>query len=96
MVVGLDGYFLLFFDIFEVYLISDVCEVSVCDEIRYIEFFFDDKFIFFGYFDEWFLVEWRCVERILEFLGNFNFYYWGVFICDEKFIVVKKFMVVGK
>ena len=96
LVAGSDGHSLLLFDTSEAHLISDVCEVSARDEIRHIEFSPDDKFIFFGHLDEWFSVERRCVERIPEFLGNYNFYHWGVFTRDEKSIVVKKFMVVEK
>ena len=96
LVAGSDGHSLLLFDTSEAHLISDVCEVSARDEIRHIEFSPDDKFIFFGHLDEWFSVERRCVERIPEFLGNYNFYHWGVFTRDEKSIVVKKSMVVEK
>ena len=98
LVAGSDGHSLLLFDTSEAHFIRDVCEVEVSarDEIRHIEFSPDDKFIIFGHLDEWFSVERRCVERIPEFSGNSNFYHWGVFTRDEKSIVVKKSMVVGK
>ena len=90
LVAGSDGHSLLLFDASKAYLISDVCEVSALDEIKYIEFSPDDKFIFFGRLDEWFSVERRCVERIPQFSGNSHFYQWGVFTRDRKSIVVKR------
>ena len=58
--------------------------------ISHLEFSPDGKFVFFGRLDRWFSVQRRCVEEFSQFSGNSEWYRWGCFILDGRYIVVGK------
>ena len=65
--------------------------VKVMDgSISHLEFSPDDKFVFFGRLDEWFSVHEKCVVEVSQFSGQGASYVWGSFICDGKYIAVRR------
>ena len=65
--------------------------VEVMDgSISHLEFSPDDKFVFFGRLDEWFSVHEKCVVEVSQFSGKRASYVWGSFICDGKYIAVRR------
>ncbi|XP_078364809.1 uncharacterized protein LOC144649228 [Oculina patagonica] len=59
------------------------------DEINYLEFSPDGKYVFFGRLDWWFSVEERCVRTFSQFSGKETRYKWGCFASSGRYIVVK-------
>ena len=60
------------------------------EEIAWLEFSPDDKWLFFGRLDKWFSVERGCIEDFSQFSGNSLVYKWGLFTPDGQYIVVKR------
>ena len=60
------------------------------EEITYLEFSPDDKWLFFGRLDKWFSVERGCLEDFSQFSGNSLVYQSGLFTPDGQYIVVKR------
>lgn len=62
LLVGGKGKFIFLFDVYLFVKVFGFVEVIEKDEdINYLEFFLDGKFVLFGRFDKWFFVEKRCV-----------------------------------
>ena len=60
------------------------------EEITFLEFSPDDKWLFLGRLDKWFSVERGCVEDFFQFSGNSLVYKSGLFTPDGQYIVVKR------
>ena len=90
-VVGARREFLFFFDVPTVQKVSGGFDLSehVYNDIKYLEFSPDGKFVFFGRLDEWFSVERSCVEVFPQFSGNSQSYKWCEFDPKGQYIVVK-------
>ena len=96
-VVGARHWFLFFFDVPTVQLVSGGFDLrkDVNNGIKYLEFSPDGKFVFFGRLDKWFSVERSCVEDFPQFSGNSQSYTWCVVDPKGQCIVVKRSFASG-
>ena len=90
-VVGAKGRSLFFFNTSMLQMVSRPFEISedTIEKIDHLEFYSDDKFVFFGRLDKRFSVERKCVEDVPQFAGNVVHYQWGLITTDGQYIVAK-------
>ena len=86
------GRSLLFVDVSQLQIVGGPFEISqdTIARIVNLEFYSDDKFVFFGRLDKWFSVQRKCVEDFPQFSGNVVHYEWGFIIPYSQYIVVKR------
>ena len=86
------GRSLLFVDVSQLQIVGGPFEISqdTIARIVNLEFYSDDKFVFFGRLDKWFSVQRKCVEDFPQFSGNVVHYEWGFLIPYSQYIVVKR------
>ena len=87
------GRSLLFVDVSQLQIVGGPFEISQDTVARIVslEFYLDDKFVFFGRLDKWFSVERGCVEDFPQFSATGDVHYqWGFIIPNSQYIVVKR------
>ena len=87
------GRTLLFVDVSQLQIVGGPFEISqdTVARIVYLEFYSDDKFVFFGRLDKWFSVERGCVEDFPQFSATGDVHYqWGFIIPNSQYIVVER------